>query len=133
MAYLIGLQDFGGAGWVRSVAKIAPRKRERDDFDALERNVLAIALRDRLSTLAEPGRLGRILRIVFGVRRSLRLADPRLESLRRMAVLVRHHGQAVAPAEVTAFLAAGFTLSQFGRLLRDIGTDRLARVQPARS
>lgn len=133
MAYLMGLHDFGAATWIRSVAKVTPRTPEIDTFGELEREVIAIASRDRLSTLEEPGRLGRMIRLIFGVRASLRLADPRLEALRRIAVLIRHHGHAVAAEEVGAFLAAGYTRGQFRRLLFNAGVTPGRPVMAVRS
>ena len=52
---------------------------------ALEWLVVAIARRDRFSSLRRPGRLSTALRSVFGSPNPM-LADERLEALRRMAV-----------------------------------------------
>jgi hypothetical protein len=97
-------------------------------FGALEWSVVALAERDHPSSLGSPGRLAVALGAVFGVRRrSPALADPRLEALRRMAVLSWHRGDTVASAETEAFLAAGFTLAQHTLLRASIAAARHRR------
>jgi hypothetical protein len=75
-----------------------------EGFTATEWMVIGLAERDGLSSLATPGRFARALGGLFGLGASSRLADARLERLRRFAVLVRKHGWRVSAAEVTAFL-----------------------------
>lgn len=90
-------------------------------LSALEWSVVALAQRDRLSSLAKPGRLSVALGTVFGARRpNPRLADPRLEALRRMAVLSWHRGFSIPSHELRAFHAAGFTTAQYETLLTSI-------------
>jgi hypothetical protein len=67
--------------------------------------VIGLAERDGLSSIATPGPVARALGGLFGLGASSRLADERLEQLRRFAVLVRHHGWRVPTSEVKAFLA----------------------------
>ena len=98
-------------------------------FSALEWSVVAIARRDRLSSLRSPGRLSIALGAVFGDRTNPRLADEKLEALRRMSVLSWHHGYAVPSAEVRAFSAAGWSLDQYETLLKSISAGRTARNQ----
>lgn len=99
-------------------------------LSALEWSVVALAQRDRISSLARPGRLSMALGTVFGGRRrNPHLADPRLESLRRMAVLSWHRGFAVPPSELDAFLGAGFSIAQYETLLASI---LAGRSRPAR-
>ncbi|WP_156361805.1 hypothetical protein [Sphingomonas sp. Leaf343] len=81
-----------------TVSRIAP----------LERQVLHLAAADTRSSLNEPGRIARMLRWVFAVKTANRLADPRLEALRRFAVLARVHGDALPDAEVDRLIGAGF-------------------------
>lgn len=92
---------------------------------ALEWSVVALAQRDRMSSLKRPGRLSIALGTVFGGRQtSPHLADPKLEALRRMAVLSWHRGFAVPVGELKAFLAAGFSTEQYETLLASISATR---------
>lgn len=93
---------------------------------SLEWSVIALARRDSLSSLQAPGRIALAMGSVFGSRRTLRLACPRLEALRRIAVLSWHRGFAVPAKEVTAFTNAGFTLDQYERLVASISRARAA-------
>ena len=94
-------------------------------FSALEWSVIALAQRDRLSSLAQPGRVSVALGKVFGGRgHNPRLADPRLEALRRLAVLSWHRGFGVPGNEVSAFLAAGFTPDHYETMLVSISAAR---------
>lgn len=94
---------------------------------ALEWSVVALAKRDRVSSLARPGRIAIALGSLFGGGAGRRLADPRLEALRRMAVLSWHRGFSVPSAELRAFLAAGFSLDQYETMLTSIGMARPRR------
>ena len=94
------------------------------DFTALEWQVVDLAQRDRLSSIDRPGLLTRAFRWAFGGAVKTALSDPRLEALRRIAVLSWYRGFSVAPAEVRAFLAAGFTLDQYETLLARINAVR---------
>ena len=78
-------------------------------LSALEWSVVALAAGDPLSSLRTPGRMAVAMGALFGDRSRPALADPRLEALRRIAVLGRHQGYTVAPDEIRAFVAAGFS------------------------
>lgn len=94
-------------------------------LSALEWSVVALAQRDRIASLSTPSRLSIALGTVFGTRRSSpHLADPRLEALRRMAVLSWHRGFAVPASELKAFLRAGFSAGQYETLLASISAAR---------
>lgn len=94
-------------------------------FSALEWQVIAIARGDGRRSLATPGRLAVALGMIFGGQRpNPRLADARLEALRRFAVLAWHDGDDVAPAECDAFEAAGFTPAQRSLLMASIARAR---------
>lgn len=93
----------------------------------LEWSVVAIARNDSLGSLRTPGPVSVAMGNIFGRRTNPRLADPRLEALRRMAVLAWHHGFAVPVSEVKAFLAAGFTADQYETVAASIGAARLNR------
>jgi hypothetical protein len=96
-------------------------------FGPLEWSVVALAERDRPSSLGTPSRLSLAIGAVFGSkRRNPALADPRLEALRRLAVLSWHR-DTVAAAEVEAFVAAGFTHAQHALLRASIAAARLRR------
>lgn len=129
MAYI----DFAEAGAAPALRQPAPRHdplpaaRTASGLSALEWSVVAVARNDRLSSLREPGRLSVALGTVFGAKTTNRLADPRLEALRRMAVLTWHHGAAVAGREIKAFLAAGFDADQYETVLASIATARTTR------
>lgn len=96
-------------------------------FSGLEWQVVAIARRDRLSSLGAPTPIARLLHAVFGGKRANpRLADPRLEALRRVAVIAWHKGFAVPVGEVAAFHDAGYSVDQLETLLTSISRDRAA-------
>lgn len=97
---------------------IAPRE---TSLTALEWSVVALARRDTLASLDQPGRLATALGSVFGkARGNPRLADPKLEALRRMAVWSWRRGVAAPARELRAFLSAGFSASQHETLLASI-------------
>lgn len=94
-------------------------------FSALEWQVVALAQRDRMSSLRRPSRLSMALGVVFGGQRfSPMLADERLEALRRAAVIAWRRGPALPPQEVRAFQEAGFTPEQYDTLLASISGGR---------
>jgi hypothetical protein len=84
-------------------------------FSTLERIVIGASAGDGLSTLGEPGRWRQHLHRLFDIRRKTRLANPRLEALRRLAVLLRHR-RAVDAHEIDRFTAAGFTTTHYQAL-----------------
>jgi hypothetical protein len=94
------------------------------NFSALEWSVVALARRDRLSSLHQSGRIAQALVSLFGIWRDSALADGRLEALRRMAVLAWHKGYAVPVSELRAFKAAGFTGDQYEMLQASISRGR---------
>jgi hypothetical protein len=112
-------------------AKLAPVSRETG-FSGLEWSVVALAERDRLSSLRTPGRVAVALGTLFGDRPNPQLADPRLEALRRMAVLSWHFGYTVPGDDVRDFVAAGFTLDQYETLVDSISAGRAARTRQAK-
>lgn len=100
-------------------------------LSALEWSVVAIARNDRLSSLRDPSRLSVAMGRLFGARHNPRLADPKLEALRRMAVLSWHHGYTVPTSALNAFTDAGYTIAQYETLLGSIASARLARKPQA--
>lgn len=125
MAYLA----FDEIGTVQQQARIeaAPAPAPKARFSALEWSVIAIARNDRLSSLGEPGRLSVALGNLFGARPNQRLADPRLEALRRMAVLSWHYSFTVPSREIKAFLAAGFSVDHYETMLESISAANISR------
>jgi hypothetical protein len=96
-------------------------------LSALEWSVIAMAERDALSSIREAGRYTRALRRLLGMRQQNRLANDRLETLRRVAILAWHHGWNVPKSELTAFFEAGFTSDQFELIQNSLGQARAAR------
>ncbi|WP_353739211.1 hypothetical protein [Sphingomonas sp. NIBR02145] len=102
-------------------------------FSALEWQVVAIAQHDRLASLEKPGRLSMALGMIFGGESpNPKLADQKLEALRRVAVLAWHKGYALPRHEIRAFHEAGFTPDQYETLLASISRGRAALNQGKR-
>ncbi len=118
MAYM-AFDQFGSVEHGGEVAAASPAG-DPGRLSALEWAVVALARQDTLASLREPGRLSVALGQLFGRKANPRLADPRLEALRRMAVLSWHHRFAVPAQEVSDFLAAGFTAEQYETMLGSI-------------
>jgi hypothetical protein len=89
----------------------------------LEWSVVALARRDTLSSLRAPGLLSTTMRTIFR-HNNPRLADERLEALRRMAVLAWHHSFQVPSSELRAFFDAGFTVGQYEAMMGSIAAAR---------
>ena len=92
----------------------------RPEFTRLEWSVIRLAKVDGLSTLREPGRIGRFFGWLMNRNGSPALANERLEALRRMAVLSWHYGFTVPGDDVAAFLSAGFSPDQYELMVRSI-------------
>jgi hypothetical protein len=125
MAYL-DLQESGAAGLSFGSRALRQASVAQEAFlEPTEWTIVRLARDDGLSSIREEGRLGRWVRLVFGIERHPPLANPKLEALRRVAVLSWHHGYNVAPSEIGGFYAAGYSPSHYETLLRHIGTQRL--------
>lgn len=98
---------------------------ERERLSPLEWAVVVLARGDRLTSLREPGRFAVAMGTLFGGKGNTRLADPRLEALRRIAVLAWHDRVAVPAREIGDFLSAGFTAGQYQTMLDSIRTASL--------
>ena len=90
-----------------------------DNFSDLEWSIIRLAQVDALWTIRSPGRLARFWNWLLG-RGNPELANPRLEALRKMAVLSWHYGFAVAGVAVADFLSAGFGLGQYELLVSSV-------------
>ena len=95
-----------------------------DAFERREWEIIALARQDGLSSLRAPGRLERAAAWLFGGGINRRLADPRLEALRRLAVLAWHNGYALPVSAIKAFKAAGFSMDQLEIVLARISAGR---------
>jgi len=131
MAYVAFAEGIGGATH-NPALDLRPLPSATAGFTALEWSVIAIAQGDRLHTLRQPSRMGMALGALFGERHNPRLADPRLEALRRIAVLGWHHGYAVPEREVAGFVEAGFSNAHYELLMGSIAAGRLKRERTRR-
>jgi hypothetical protein len=134
MAYL----EFAECGGARAAIAATPATaayeaaRPAARFSALEWWVVAAAQRDRLSSLEAPGPVARLLGSLFPSNDNGRGADPRIEALRRMAVLAWHKSYVIPKWEIEGFRRAGFTLDHYELLQASIAAakakQRSARV-----
>jgi hypothetical protein len=99
---------------------------------ALEWSVVAMAEKDGLSSLREPSRFIAALGSLFGARRPNRLANERLEALRRLAVHAWLYRWNVPDSELRDFLAAGFTQDQYQLVQNSIAQARTRRATERR-
>lgn len=90
------------------------------DFTPLEWSIIRLSRVDSLSTLREPGRFHRFINWLMGRNGSPELANPRLEALRRIAVLSWHYGFTVPGDDVADFLSEGFSPDQYELLVHSI-------------
>lgn len=130
MAYLAHSETIGGDIGVVTPGLFhggAGRTERTASLSALEWSVVALAQRDALSTLRTPGRVASALGVLFGEKPNPKLADGRLEALRRIAILSRHHGYNTPPSALREFVAAGFTLDQFELVVRSVQVARAKR------
>jgi len=127
MAYL-DLREAELSGSISTALYSAPtgQPTKPAGFSTQEWLVIALAEQDRLSSLNAPGRITAALNRLFGRQAAPRLANPRLEALRRLAVMAWHHGHQVPPSELAAFHAAGFSTGQAETLLDAVTTERAA-------
>jgi hypothetical protein len=113
----------------------APSRAANDvatEFSQREWTIIRLAREDGLSSLREESEFTAFLRLIFGVTRKPPLSNPRLEALRRIAVLSWHHGYNIASSEVGSFLAAGFSPDHYDAMLAHIGRERAASAQRKR-
>ena len=98
------------------------------DFSALEWSIIRLARNDGLSTIREPGPLRRFMNWVIGRTGSPKLANDRLEALRRISVLSWIFGFSVPGEDVADFLSAGFTVDQYELLVSSVRAPQLRTV-----
>lgn len=119
MAYLDTREAFATATPVGSSS--IPAAFERSEWE-----VIVLAQRDDLSSLREPGWMARTFARLFGGNPDRRLASPRLEALRRLAVHAWHQGYAVPVSAMKTFKDVGFSGDQLELLLASIAQGRTA-------
>lgn len=127
MAYLAFADATGDPLAPSVMPRPAARAAIAPTLSPLEWSVVALAERDRLSSLRAPGRIAIALSTLFGDRTSPGLADPRLEALRHVAVMTWHYGYRVPTSALRAFVSAGFTLDQYELLAKSITVARTRR------
>jgi len=91
---------------------IAANNNTKPNFSPLEWSIIRLARIDRLWTIRTAGRLRRFWNWFVG-RGNPELANPKLEALRRMAVLTWHFGFTVPGEDVSEFISAGFSPDQY--------------------
>ncbi len=111
-----------------SLPPIASKAQNPAGFSALEWSVVMLARHDRPSSLREPGRIARLLAALAGNAINRQLADPKLEALRRMAVLTWHQSYAVPKGELTAFFDAGYSPDHYELLGKRVAEAHVARL-----
>lgn len=87
-------------------------KPDETQFSPLEWSVIRLAQVDQLWTIRATSRLRRFWNWFVG-RGNPELANPKLEALRRMAVLTWHFGFTVPGEDVSEFISAGFSPDQY--------------------
>ena len=127
MAYLDLDNAFASPAGASCPAPVADVIADLPGFSALEWSVIALAKRDPLRSLSRPGRVSRAMGSLFGLGTRSRLADDRLEALRRLAVHAWHHGFALPMREIEAFVAAGFDARQVETLVASITGVRIGK------
>jgi hypothetical protein len=110
MAYLARIEPQNSQP-IALPAIAAPRP-AKPEFSPLEWSVIRLASVDRLWTLRTAGRARRFWNWLLG-RGNPELANPKLEALRRIAVLTWHYGFTVPGEDVADFITAGFTADQY--------------------
>lgn len=119
MAYLDTREAFATAAPVG--ASSIPAAFERSEWE-----VIVLSQRDDLASLRAPGWLARTFAKLFGGNPDRRLASPRLEALRRLAVHAWHQGYAVPVSAMKGFKEVGFSADQLELLLASISQGRTA-------
>jgi hypothetical protein len=128
MAYLDFSDPYHAAASAAVPSRSSAQQAEAS-LSPLEWSVVALAQRDRLSSIGRPGPVALAMGRLFGSRRNPDLADSRLEALRRLAVIAWHRGYAIATSEIRAFLSAGFSMAQYELVLASISRGRDALNQ----
>lgn len=127
MAYLSFAEPAVATAFAPVAARHDPLPAPEAGLTALEWSVVALAERDSLASLRAPSRLAVAFAAVFGGTTDNRLADPRLEALRRVSVHAWYHGFAIPESEVQGLYAAGFDAEQLELVITSISRSRSRR------
>ena len=119
-------ENSGSNGRASLVGTVPPAR-----LSALEWSIVAMAQRDGLASIRDRSRFIAALGSLFGFRQPNRLANDRLEALRRVSILVWHHRWNVPTSEVADFLAAGFSINHYELIQTGVGEARQARGRRA--
>ena len=118
-------EDFAPAEAPKPLVAVAATPAAK--LSALEWSIVAMAERDTLASLREPGRFLSALTSLFGLKPANRLANDRLEALRRISVLAWRKHWNVPKSELRSFFGAGFTPDQYELIQKSIGQARIAQ------
>lgn len=105
----------------------APQSAGPAMLSTMEWSIVAMAERDGMASVREQRGLGMILRRFFGLKPANRLANERLEALRRVAVFAWRYRWSVPASEMRAFVDAGYSLAQLELLQSRIAQSRADR------
>lgn len=92
--------------------------RSDETFTALELKTIELARSDDVRSAFAPGPIRRLAGLLFGWRELNSLANPRLEALRRVALLAWRDGYRIDPNAMADLLEAGFEIRHFELLLQ---------------
>lgn len=90
-------------------------------FDNLGLRVIALSKKDSRWSIRPRDRLVKLIERVFGIYQANALADPRLEAIRRYAIVVRTISKRARVDETDRFLATGFTHSHADFIAHHVG------------
>ena len=121
MAYLARIEPLDS----QPIARLAIAAKPEPEFSALEWSIIRLARTDGLSTLRERGPVRRFFNWVVGRSSNPKLANDRLEALRRISVLSWNFGFSVPGEDVADFLSAGFTPDQYELLVSSVRAPQL--------
>jgi hypothetical protein len=96
-------------------------------LSSLDQSVIALAAFDHRISVEPSGVVARLFQYVFGEQNSNRLADDRLEALRRYAILYRLEGPQLPPLERSRLTEAGFDDHQKAQIDRLVERSKNAR------
>ena len=97
-----------------------PKKDLAPAFTALEWSIIRDARHDALWTLRPPTRARRFVNWLTNRTTNPELANERLETLRRVALLTWHYGFTIPGDDVADFLSVGFSLEQYELMVEGI-------------
>lgn len=103
------------AGWLEGLAGSAPAEAV---LTSLELRTVELSLADGRASLRAPRRVERLGALLFGSRRVSGLANPRLEALRRFAILYRLDGAGLDTVETLRAEEAGLSAALLDRVRR---------------